>query len=588
MAELSEGQMFAGWRIERELARGGMGVLYLARHPRLPRTDVIKILPSWLTANQRFRERFLREATRMSTLSHPHLMPIHDSGESEDGTLYLVMPYISGGDLRHLLRERGPLPPARACRIVVQLAAALDAAHRVGVVHRDVKPENVLLAAVEPDDEDHALLTDFGISREDMGSNTLTATGELLLTPAYAAPEQVLGRTVDSAVDEYALACILFELLTGRPPYVNDVQVAMLMAHVQEPVPRVAQELGLPPAIDGVLAKAMAKDPAQRYDSCRSLAQAAAAALDLSVSTPRPAVDIRETGYSPPPPARQSPTGPPAARAPQGSPAPQRPPTGPRPQGPAYPNQGRGQAAPPPWVAQRPAPPRDYGAPPPPQRDGSTSGFTPGFGPTPPQPKRRRRWLVPTIIAAVALIAAAVIVVATAGGGKKANTNAGTNTSAAYSALLARLPASIRNSCQNSTATLSSAEQPHLAVRATCVATTGGHNLGINYRTVEGDTNTIANFRRSVLGLGGKNHPPGDCMAFTGPMIGLRGYAGDISSGTVQGSVWCDNDGTLWYLQTSPGSGNLPILTEVKTSLGNAQALAEQRFADLASVAPSP
>ena len=263
--DLQPGQVFAGWRIERELARGGMGVLYLAHHPRLPRTDVIKVLSPMLSTDQRFRERFLREVTRMSTLSHPHLMTIHDSGESDNGTLYLVMPFISGGDLRALLKNGGPLPPGRAARIITQLGAALDAAHRVGVVHRDVKPENVLLASVEPDDTDHAVLTDFGISREDMASNTLTATGELLLTPAYASPEQVLGQVVDARADQYALACILYELLTGEPPYRNDVQVVMLMAHVQEPIPRIGGRFGLPRAIDDVIARGMAKSATERF-----------------------------------------------------------------------------------------------------------------------------------------------------------------------------------------------------------------------------------------------------------------------------------------------------------------------------------
>ena len=285
--DLQPGQIFAGWRIERELARGGMGVLYLAHHPRLPRTDVIKVLSPMLSTDQRFRERFLREVTRMSTLSHPHLMTIHDSGESETGILYLVMPFISGGDLRALLKRGGPLPPSRAARIITQLGAALDAAHRVGVVHRDVKPENVLLAAVEPDDTDHAVLTDFGISREDMASNTLTATGELLLTPAYASPEQVLGQVVDARADQYALACILYELLTGEPPYRNDVQVVMLMAHVQEPIPRIGGRFGLPRAIDDVIARGMAKTAAERFPNCRALAQAATAALGVTADVQR-------------------------------------------------------------------------------------------------------------------------------------------------------------------------------------------------------------------------------------------------------------------------------------------------------------
>ena len=313
--ELDAGEVFAGWRVERELARGGMGVLYLAHHPRLPRTDVIKVLSPWLSEDPRFRDRFLAEAHRMSTLSHPHVMPIHDSGTAANGTLYLVMPYIAGGDLRGLLKRSGRLEPRRASRIVTQLAAALDAAHRIGVVHRDVKPENVMLSSVEPNDPDHVLLTDFGISREELSATTVTATGELLLTPAYAAPEQALGRPVDARADQYALACILVELLTGQPPYEGQAPVVMLMAHVQEPIPQVAARFGLPLQLDGVLARALAKDPAARYGSCREFAQAVRDVLDpatVSVGANAPAVraTLRHSeppapvGYATPPPAR--------------------------------------------------------------------------------------------------------------------------------------------------------------------------------------------------------------------------------------------------------------------------------------------
>jgi serine/threonine protein kinase len=566
VADLSTGQFFAGWRVERELARGGMSVLYLAHHPRLPRTDVIKVLSPQLSADHRFRERFLREVKRMSTLSHPHLMPIHDSGETDDGTLYLVMPYIAGGDLRGLLREGGPLAPARAARLTGQLAAALDAAHRVGVVHRDVKPENVLLASVEPDDSDHSLLTDFGISREDMGSNTLTATGELLLTPAYASPEQVLGRMVDARADQYALGCILFELLTGRPPYPNDVQVVMLMAHVQQPVPQLAAELGLPPAIDRVLARAMAKAPADRYPNCRSLAQAALAALDVTASSPHPVVDLRETAYAPPP----SSGGPASARpAPPVQPAPtarQAPPARHPPQGP--------QAPPP----RTPAPLRGFGP---------ASGFEPSFPPpvSPSAPAPRRRRLAIAVLAAVVVAAGAGVAIAVTGGGGSSKP------SADYQALLARVPVGVRASCQDTTGQLSAPELSHVVARAACSKSIDGRDLTVHYRSLKGDANTIHKYRLGVLQLGGQFNSPGNCVTFqptdTSIPLGIRGFAQNVVSPEVTGTLWCEKDGTLWYLQASAKPGHPLILTAAHTSAGGAQAQAPQRFFDLGAVAPT-
>jgi serine/threonine protein kinase len=297
---LLPGQIYAGWLIERELASGGMGVIYLGQHPRLPRTDVIKVLKPVLSNDPRFRERFLAEANRMSALSHPNVMPIHDSGQAEDGSLYLVMPYVTGGDLRQLLNA-GVLPPLRASRLISQLASALDAAHRIGVVHRDVKPENVLLAVRDTRDADHAILTDFGISRETAVPTTLTATGELLLTPAYAAPEQALGKPVDARTDQYALGCVLVELLTGKPPYGGGAPLAVLMAHVQQPVPTIAARLKVPIELDRVLERALAKDPENRYSDCREFAGAVAqvlgqgAAKDQTVSIPPPSVPSKQS-----------------------------------------------------------------------------------------------------------------------------------------------------------------------------------------------------------------------------------------------------------------------------------------------------
>ena len=580
-AELSAGQVFAGWQVERELARGGMGVLYLARHPRLPRTDVIKVLPPWLSSDERFRERFLREVTRMSTLSHPHVMPIHDSGEAH-GTLYLVMPYISGGDLRSLLRSNGPLAPARAARLIVQIGAALDAAHRIGVVHRDVKPENVLLSSVEPDDDDHALLTDFGISREDMATNSLTATGELLLTPAYAAPEQVLGKVVDARADQYALGCILFELLSGRPPFVNDVQVVMLMAHLQEQVPPIAAELGLPPAIDGVLAKAMAKSPEDRYENCRALAQATIAALDLTVSNPRASIDLGETGYAPPPfvtplptppptqptppSASQPPTSPPPTSPPPTSP----PPTSPPPSAPPLRNERQTNALTPAYGT--PGPPiAPYGTPP---------GHQPG---PPPGPRKSRRGLWIGLGVLVVAGAAAGIIAATGGGSSSHGT-------AAYSALLTRIPADVRGNCKDTTGELSAAEKPFVVTRASCTHDIDGRNLDIAYRTVPGSDATVQKFRNSVLQIGSTFHSRGDCLTFTSTdpaHHGTKGFGEDIVAPPLVGALWCDTDGTETYLPTNAAPGHTRILTQVMTSAGGGQAGAGQRVKDLVAVLPA-
>jgi serine/threonine-protein kinase len=616
--DLRSGQLFAGWRIERELARGGMGVLYLAHHPRLPRTDVIKVLSPLLSNDQRFRERFLREVTRMSTLSHPHLMTIHDSGEADDGTLYLVMPFISGGDLRALLKRDGRMPPARAAKIITQLGAALDAAHRVGVVHRDVKPENVLLAAVEPDDNDHAVLTDFGISREDMASNTLTATGELLLTPAYASPEQVLGQTVDARADQYALACILYELLTGEPPYRNDVQVVMLMAHVQEPIPRVGGRFGLPPAIDDVIAKGMAKSASERYANCRALAQAATAALGVTSDIYTTPVDLRETITTPapgqptpaptPPPASPPPSSPPGAQRPS-SPPPSSPPPvhapGPAPQPPAYQgqpqyqqHQGQQYQGQPPQQPAYQGPPPGYQGPP---------GATPFYpGGAPPQGNRGKRkvWFaLLAVVVVAAIIVAAVLGLSSKGGGKSnaggpttggptssPSSTGGTQGSANFTAILARIPQSVRGSCQDITGKLPSNVKSFVQTLVECRTTVNGSAVTVQYRTLLGDANNITVYRTSHLGLGGSLNSPGDCKDFlsTNPNLhGTHGFAENVNSPPLVGGVWCENDGTLWYQQTSPAPGNLPLMTVVRLPTPNVPPQAQARYANLETVAPT-
>ncbi len=562
--QLSAGESFAGWRVERELAHGGMGVLYLARHPRLPRTDVIKVLSPQLSADQRFRDRFLAEATRMSTLSHPHVMPIYDSGTTADGTLYLVMPYVAGGDLRQLIRSTGPLDPRRASRLLSQIAAALDAAHRIGVVHRDVKPENVLLSSVEPEDNDHALLTDFGISREELSPTTLTATGELLLTPAYAAPEQALGKTVDSRADQYALACILVELLTGRPPYENDAPVVMLMAHLQEPAPALAAELGLPAQLDDVLARAMAKNPDERYGSCRDFAHAVRAVLDPA--------GARATGDNAKPTV-------PSAPAP-------------------VPVQGPPPAA----TTPIPASPGQFG--PAATAPGPPAPLPPFPGPPARQRGRRRTGL---IVAAVVVLAGAVagVAVALSGGSKKAGaapspgtSDAGPSSSAvpaddpAYTALLARIPPAVAANCTDTSSTLSAAEKVRVPVRASCTASIAGAALQVAYRPIEGDANAVMGFRISVLKLGGNNHHGGDCLTLQlnpGQAESAVGFAQDLDVGNLHGRIFCSKDpadGTLWYLQAGAPAGMARIMTEMRTSLPGGTGTAQARLDELQAVAP--
>jgi branched-chain amino acid transport system substrate-binding protein len=301
---MQTGTVFAGWVIESRLGGGGMADVYLARHPRLPRTDVLKVISAHLASDESFRRRFLQEAERVCALEHPNVIVVYDRGE-HDGQLYIAMQYIRGGDLRDLLGREGRLPPHRALGIVAQVAAALDAAHRLGLVHRDVKPANVLLAARADDREtDRAVLADFGIARLETGeaSTRLTDAGAMVGTPAYAAPEQVLGQAVDGRADVYALGCLLFELLTGSPPFVRDSPVMVLIAHVHDPPPAPSRTApGLPLALDLVVATALAKDPAQRYPTCSALVEAARAALAVAPLPPATRagpwqITVRDTG----------------------------------------------------------------------------------------------------------------------------------------------------------------------------------------------------------------------------------------------------------------------------------------------------
>ncbi|MBF6132465.1 serine/threonine protein kinase [Nocardia otitidiscaviarum] len=283
---LTPGTIFAGYRIERQLGAGGMGTVYLARHPRLPRTDALKVLPEALSADPEFRARFLREADVAARLDHANIVAVHDRG-IERGSLWISMQFVAGMDAAELLRRHPTgVPPQSALFILGEAAQGLDEAHRIGMLHRDVKPANILLGPIS-DGPGRVLVADFGIAKAAGESTALTQTGAVLATLAYAAPEQITAGLVDHRADVYALGCTFFELLTGRKPFPRATTAAVMRAHIQDPPPR-ASEMNpeLPHAIDTVIARAMAKQPGDRYDSCTAFAAAAAAGL---AGTPEPA-----------------------------------------------------------------------------------------------------------------------------------------------------------------------------------------------------------------------------------------------------------------------------------------------------------
>ena len=271
------GSEVLGYRVEALAGQGGMGVVYRAYDQRLKRIVALKLIAPDLALDERFRERFAREAELAMALEHPNAVPIHDAGE-HDGHLYLVMRFVEGTDLRTLLRDEGALDPRRALAIVSQIANALDAAHARSLVHRDVKPSNVLL-----DSNEHAYLADFGLTRRFADDGAQFTGARSLGTPAYLAPEQIEGRAVDGRADVYSLGCLLYECLVGEPPFVGPSRLAVAWAHLEEEPPKIsARERRLPEALDDVIRRAMAKEPDDRYATCADLVAEAEAALGLA------------------------------------------------------------------------------------------------------------------------------------------------------------------------------------------------------------------------------------------------------------------------------------------------------------------
>jgi serine/threonine-protein kinase len=287
---LNEGDVFAGYTIVRLLGSGGMGEVYLAQHPRLPRRDALKVLPAALTADREFRQRFSREADIAAELWHPHIVGIHDRGEFE-GQLWLSMDFVEGTDAAELLRSQYPsgMPKGDVFDIVAAVADALDYAHLRGLLHRDVKPANILLTDADPQAR-RILLADFGIARELSDISGLTATNMVVGTTAYCAPEQLMGSDIDARADQYALGCTAFHLLTGVAPYQNSNAAVIISQHLSAPPPQIGERRPELAELNAVIAKVLAKEPGDRYPSCSDFATAL---------TGQPSVGVADTvaGY---------------------------------------------------------------------------------------------------------------------------------------------------------------------------------------------------------------------------------------------------------------------------------------------------
>jgi serine/threonine-protein kinase len=416
----TSGDKIAGYRIEEQIGEGGMAVVYRARDERLGRHVALKLLAPALAADEGFRHRFIRESRSAAAVDHPNIIPIYEAGDAS-GVLFIAMRYIRGGDVRSLLERERPLSGARTWAIISQVAAALDAAHARGLIHRDVKPANMLLDARSgtagedrsrrPGDQaQHVYLSDFGISKQPLTASNLTMTGQFVGTLDYIAPEQIDGTSVDGRADLYSLGCAAYELLSGTPPFRLSKGLALVRAHLSETPPSiVAERRDLPADVDAVLAGAMAKSPHERYATCAQFAANLGRAIGLVSgqpdlpSTPQlwsatELAGVPQPGASPAPGVSSG--GPYYALPPQGQPGAPSPAPGPdqvtvAPAGPVPVVMRRGQ--------------QDLAG----RRDPITPGgpWGPGGSDWPAQPPRRRsRGKIAGVVAVIAAAAAAAVV----------------------------------------------------------------------------------------------------------------------------------------------------------------------------------
>jgi Protein kinase domain len=276
MSDPRIGSEVAGFRITSVLGHGGMGTVYVAEQSSPRRRVAMKLLRPDLSADEAFQRRFVHESEAAASTEHPNIVPIYASGES-DGVLYIAMRYVEGTDLRERIAQDGAMPPEAAVEVVSQIAGALDAAHRRGLVHRDVKPGNILL-----DEHGNAYLTDFGLIKRSEVSTGITKTGQFMGSIEYCAPEQIRGEEVDGRADVYSLGCVLYECLAGQPPFKRDTEIATLYAHMEQQPPRLPAAAASAADLDGVLARAMAKRPSDRYPTTGELARDARRAVGVS------------------------------------------------------------------------------------------------------------------------------------------------------------------------------------------------------------------------------------------------------------------------------------------------------------------
>src|ERR1700742_1305895 len=273
---LAEGEVIAGYTILRSLGAGGMGEVYLAQHPRLPRHDALKVLSASVCSESEYRQRFNREADIAATLWHPHIVEVHDRGDV-DGQLWISMDYVEGTDAGRMLEEEHPggMPPDLVVKIVTAVGDALDYAHQRGLLHRDVKPANILMANPDTEDE-RIMLADFGIARWVGEPSVLTGTNMTVGTVAYCAPEQLKGEEIDGRADQYALAATAFQLLTGAPPFQHSNPAVVISQHLTNDPPKIGARRPELSGFGPVFDKALAKSPKDRYDRCIDFARALA------------------------------------------------------------------------------------------------------------------------------------------------------------------------------------------------------------------------------------------------------------------------------------------------------------------------
>ncbi|SEE60022.1 serine/threonine-protein kinase [Streptomyces sp. TLI_105] len=306
------GERIAGYQVEREIGRGARSLVYLAKDLRLDRVVALKLLAPELARDDTFRRRFAHESRVAASIDHPHIVPVFEAGET-DGVLYIAMQYVPGLDLRTLLDRDGPLPVPTVLRIAAQVASALDAAHAHGLVHRDVKPSNILVAAgTDSDHTERAYVTGFGMSNKSLSLTGFTTVGQFVGTLDYMAPEQISGRLVDGRSDQYSLACVVYEALAGRPPFQRDDDMTLPWAHLYEPPPALSPARPeIEPDADAVMAKALAKSPEDRYASGQEFVTELRSSASPGYGAPAQWRPSAESRPAPPSPDAGTPPGPP-------------------------------------------------------------------------------------------------------------------------------------------------------------------------------------------------------------------------------------------------------------------------------------